>query len=660
MNTIGDIGFRGFKKINPASTGSIVNPLNGLTSAVGSIADRYMRQKEEEENQRRWEEQNRRAEEAMQIKRDALKREDAKRKFLQEYDPRVGELGGRGVDKNALRGYSDVAGKDITKLLSEYGVGEDKSVVDLMKEDPSKHSELSDRLKSLGSTSLNQLRGLGTKEDVERLVMQDIQENTGDPVLASKLAENYGNKYIGREELQKAEKQKVDEYNKNIERLAKQAKYLAKARGTSNGSSSNKMGIKNTYIDRDTRNKQIDELDLGWSDKGEAIEFVDDAIKEGVSPSVAMLALKDSVDRGWFDDTVGKSKAEFLEHADKLQSMVSSSSGKKGAINHTPEELAQILARPVQSSDYSTIQRLRGEKAYDTSFGRNIRESNDAQKSVQPDVTVLPATRSRNIPSESDLTEVNAVLKALEETPKVDIQKNVEQSVNKKLNSERDLMNALGAQGVKPMPNFEEFAKSVDNLVNNVMNVEKDTTKNLVKNAIIEVADDIPSYTAEDSYNWLRFHTRMGNLNLSDTENILKNPEVLGRLRDIQKGGLSLDLVLPEQTLSTVTPVLDLLAVGSLMKGAKATKGILKRKPNARTPLDNARDIAAEEARVANRMNALKGKKAFKPSDNQSIDLSLPPSSKALDVRKRLLEEEKLRNPNLEAVRLQEWLRNRP
>lgn len=369
--------------------GSVVDPFKGLQGALSQYSDKLSRELQAEKEQNRWDIANARAEEKMQQQRGLLAKEKDKEHFLKEYDPRVGELGGRGVNKNTLKGYSTLAGKDVNTVLGRYGVSKDKSIGELSKDE---QGRLGAELSGLASKMQPELRSLGTKEEVESLVFDETLQNTGDPELARNLAKVRSEGLLGRKELREAEEKATEEANKTRKEFSDLAKYMARSRGKSTKGSSSSNGIKAHYIDKDTRDTEIKELGLDMVFSGDtdtAIEYVDDAIKEGVSPSIAMLALKDSLKRGGFtDDKVSKSKADFLKHADKLQNMVKQSSNKTGAIEHTPEELAFILAQPQQSRSYEAIQRDRGISAYGDLLNR-------------PTSTATPTASSPAVPRDS-------------------------------------------------------------------------------------------------------------------------------------------------------------------------------------------------------------------------------------------------------------------
>lgn len=73
MSKIGNIGFSGFKKANPASTGSIVNPLQGVIGALDKYQSRLIQEEENSLKQKRWE-----AEKAMQEERLGIAKQQAK------------------------------------------------------------------------------------------------------------------------------------------------------------------------------------------------------------------------------------------------------------------------------------------------------------------------------------------------------------------------------------------------------------------------------------------------------------------------------------------------------------------------------------------------------------------------------------------------------
>lgn len=343
------------------SVGGIVNPLEGLQQGLTGATDLYGKYLD----RKRQDSLLALKEEELGWKKDDRARAEAQRELLKTYDPRVGELGGRGVDANALRGYSSKAGQDVSTILGRYGVGADKSIGSLSAEDQKK---LGADLSSLAGKMQPELSGLGTKEDVERLVLKDIQKATGDPVLAKQLGESYGSQYIDRKTLEAAEKAATEEAAKRLKEMKDNVTTLAKAEGVgstasfkSGGGSTSGSKLKPSdvlYSNEDAKKfgkslnlSATDMLNLNW-DENRAADLIIAGIAEkpGVSVKVREKALENLVDRGVLGDSLkGKSEKDqlsmYLQEIDKAQAAVDSiskggsSSGKFiGRRDYTPAE----------------------------------------------------------------------------------------------------------------------------------------------------------------------------------------------------------------------------------------------------------------------------------------------------------------------------------
>lgn len=491
------------------SIGSFVDPLEGLQGAVGSLADRYDRDARAKKEQARWDISNTRAEEQAQQRRDLLAKETAKEQFLQGYDPRVGELGGRGVDRRALEGYSTQAGQDVSSVLGKYGVGTDKSIGSLS---PEEQGRLGSELSGLASKMQPELRSLGTKEDVQKSVMQDVQKATGDPALAQRLADTYGSQYLGRKELTAAEEKATKEANTLRKELSDRAKYTAKLAGVGSAAArkgSSTSGKDRLYSSEDAR-KFAESLDLSLVNKlgmGWDTDRAADLISKGIEayPNVPSLvrekALENLVVREGTGDTLKGSGEQgrlsgYLEEVDKL-SKIYGGNGTSGSVrrNLTPEEKSMIMTLPVQSRSYEDIQRARGTSAYGDLLNRPVSTTTPAISRPAVPRETTPSQDTVATPAEEDTVEVLKTTPVNQLNP-VELSAVKEDILNRSADGSVDVNDFNKLQAIKKLEAAEKYSQEPLELRSNLIdwydrnrarsNQARDMTRELFKSSVVD------------------------------------------------------------------------------------------------------------------------------------------------------------------------------
>jgi len=411
---------------NQISIGAVVNPLDGMQKSLDKVGSLYLNyiDSEDKKEQRalenkRWELQNSRAEQSHTAAMDEVGRQADTRAFITNYKANPYE-GGRGLDSTAVREFSDIGGKHISSL-DKVKVGVDGSLVPATQEDISNPnvSTFPNVSQSMGQDVLNRLKTLSpTQESMSSMVYSDVLKGTnGDFDTAKRLAASMSKGDISRKDIVEQEEKDTKEANTLRKELAERAKYFGKIRGKG-ASSGSKGTLKKTYIDRDARNTAINALDLSpaltskWpgSDTNKAIDLVDMAVDKGHDPTIAMTALKNSIDRGLFGDNLGDtSKKDFLKEVEALNKLVGSS-GKTGGTSHTADELALILSTPQSAKSYSDIQKTEALNAWKGFSDKTTPSASVSTNTLLGNTKSKPSAGSPTIPAESSPIEKDALL----------------------------------------------------------------------------------------------------------------------------------------------------------------------------------------------------------------------------------------------------------
>lgn len=434
------------------SVGSFVDPFEGLENAFAGYrkkldADRkyedsLARQKEED---RRWALTNARAEQGLQLRKDAaqatkdkLAKEAEKEAYLKGYDPSIGLhsndviQGLRGVGRDQQTGMATKAGTEIKAILSKYGAEGPEGISNLSQEDKTALG------RELGEKAVGSVAMLDpTKENVEALVRRDVMQNTGDVAAADRMAKLYSGKYDAAADIVKQERLDTKARNEEIERKKRDLNRTLTLR--------NKLGKKVTKADKvksfDEVREYIGKADVGSLDANAALSVAKQAEEKGASLSrikqalqklrtPAKFGLSGYVQDNGFTD-IGKDVGKFMEFLKDNTSPVSSS-GTRGL---TATEISILNMPTTKARSLNDILAGRGEQAAIGGFGDNT-----LVERVVPEEKVVtkttPKARQGTVqgftpkpeevlkskePTEDSLVEVNGILSELAKVEPSDI-----------------------------------------------------------------------------------------------------------------------------------------------------------------------------------------------------------------------------------------------
>lgn len=597
--------------------------------------------------------------------------------FIKNYRPELRQYGEdtrvglQGIDRAIQEKFAGETGTDVQSLLSEYGVGKDKSIGQLS---PQEQQDLGKRMQVLGGTARTGINLMDpTKESVQELVKRDILRGTGSLDLANTMSEFEGAKYDDKATILEREKLRTEQENEAKKAGIDQIERARKARVDNIGARTKQLnaltkaiGSKNTLDDTSTPDAYNAAAELAvdfWGSPGR--EMVTLGASKGVHPAAITKYLEDKYRDGNFflggksyafpDDDTAIAEMKALETkmkgtkgTGKLNRSLIQQLEQATSADYTPQERKALgmLSKPSMSRNLDEILRARGQEAYEGAFGK--------RPTKQPTPVTVKSQPSTEI-GNTGLRGQLGIEGKPKTTPKT---KKSETSVALPTNAKLtmgdvglDLASEMSTEPRLPLP-----SPSVKGVNVNSPNIASQSSvvrpedgyraeqTQALRDRLTSLRQAKAKDPSIDESNILEARLR-NTLSASPTVTIPDVGDVdvalEGDVGAIPREATGINRLLESRSVEAMRNPEEWLRVGGAALESAPALGVMRMPGTAvksagfRTvpKVSNAKVVANEEAKVANRIAELKRNKALR--EIRPENLRLEPSKEALAIRNR-------------------------